>query len=81
MATRKTVVENPSPPGLRQRPAKCRRCRRPNTEVRVSFRGLCSDCAFAAVERNARDLAEKRGPGYERWLQAMERVTKEARGA
>lgn len=65
----------------RYRPTKCRRCRRPNTEVLISSRGLCTDCAIAAVERNQRSMADKTGGDYARWVEGMARAIEEARSA
>jgi len=44
---------------------KCKRC----GELReVSKRGLCRDCGFALMQDAVRQLQEKRGPVYEKWV-------------
>jgi ribosomal protein L37E len=46
--------------------AKCKRC---GKEVEhVSNRGLCSDCGMGAVQEAAKQMHEKKGPIYEKYL-------------
>lgn len=81
MATRKTPTKTTAEDREALRPGKCKRCRRPHGEVHVSFRGLCTDCAIAAVTDANRSMAERKGPAYDKWVESMSRVVEEARSA
>lgn len=60
--------------GTNYRPPKCRRCRRPDTEVYISRRGLCEDCAMAAVAKAAREMAQGEGSNYEKYLESVRSI-------
>lgn len=54
----------------RKPPPVCVRCgKRASSTVRVSFRGLCSQCSERAVTRSLRSLAGHAGPDYELYVE------------
>jgi hypothetical protein len=54
-----------------KRPRRCRGCdAAADGTVIISRNGLCEDCALDNQIENARQLRERSGPYYDRWLRA-----------
>ena len=54
------------------RRARCQRCKRHRDECGgISWKGLCTPCAVAAVTSNVDDLYNHKGDGLLRWRRGM----------
>lgn len=63
----------------RSRPGNCRQCGKAGTSRRpISKRGYCPTCGEARATQYARAMADRSGPAYSKWLEAMARVGAQA---